>query len=46
VSKFKCRVDAGHSAEFKAEAVSACMRPGISMAAVALHYRVSANLLR
>jgi hypothetical protein len=35
-----------HSAEFKAEAVSACMRPGISMAAVALHYRINANLLR
>jgi transposase-like protein len=35
-----------HSAEFKAEAVSACMLPGVSIAAVALHYRVNANLLR
>ena len=35
-----------HSAEFKAEAVSACMPPGISIAAVALHYRLNANLLR
>jgi transposase len=35
-----------HSAEFKAEVVSACMRPGISLAAVALHYRINANLLR
>jgi transposase len=35
-----------HSAEFKAEAVSACMRAGISLAAVALHYRINANLLR
>ena len=35
-----------HSAEFKAEAVSACMQPGISIAAVALHYRLNANLLR
>lgn len=35
-----------HSAEFKAQAVSACMQPGISIAAVALHYRLNANLLR
>lgn len=35
-----------HSAEFKAEAVGACMQPGISMSAVALHYRLNANLLR
>jgi transposase len=35
-----------HSAEFKAEVVSACMRPGVSTAAVALHYRINANLLR
>ena len=35
-----------YSAEFKAQAVNACMRPGISIAAVALHHRLSANLLR
>ena len=35
-----------HSAAFKAEAVKACMQPGVSIAAVALHYRLSANLLR
>lgn len=35
-----------HSTEFKAQAVSACMQPGISIAAVALHYRLNANLLR
>ncbi len=35
-----------HSAQFKAEAVRACMHPGVSVAAVALHYRVNANLLR
>ena len=35
-----------HSAEFKAQAVSACMQPGVSIAAVALHYRLNANLLR
>jgi len=35
-----------YSADFKAEVVSACMRPGISIAAVALHYRINANLLR
>jgi transposase len=35
-----------YSAEFKAEAVNACMRPGISVAAVALHHRLNANLLR
>ena len=35
-----------HSAEFKTQAVSACMRPGISIAAVALHYRLNARLLR
>ena len=35
-----------HSAEFKAEAVSACRQPGVSIAAVALHYRLNANLLR
>src|ERR1700688_3750718 len=35
-----------HSAAFKAQAVKACMQPGISIAAVALHYRLNANLLR
>jgi transposase len=35
-----------HSAAFKAEAVRACMQPGVSIAAVALHYRLIANLLR
>lgn len=35
-----------HTAEFKAEAVAACMRPGVSIAAIALHYRINANLLR
>ena len=35
-----------HTAEFNAQAVSACMQPGISIAAVALHYRLHANLLR
>jgi transposase len=35
-----------HSAEFKAEAVRACLQPGVSIAAIALHYRLNANLLR
>jgi transposase len=35
-----------HSAAFKAETVRACMQPGVSIAAVALHYRLNANLLR
>lgn len=35
-----------HSTAFKAEAVKACMRSGVSIAAVALHYRLNANLLR
>ena len=35
-----------HTAEFKAQAVNACIQPGISIAAVALHYRLNANLLR
>lgn len=35
-----------HSAEFKAEAINACMQPGVSIAAVALHYRLNANMLR
>ena len=35
-----------HSTAFKAEAVKAYMQPGVSIAAVALHYRLNANLLR
>jgi transposase len=35
-----------HSAELKAEAVKAGQQPGVSIAAVALHYRLNANLLR
>ena len=35
-----------YSAEFKADAVAACTRPGVSMAAVALSHGLNANLLR
>ena len=35
-----------HSDEFKAEAVAACMQPGVSVSAVALARGVNANLLR
>lgn len=35
-----------HSAEFKAGVVSACRKPGVSIAAVALANRLNANLLR
>lgn len=35
-----------HSAEFKAQAVAACRKPGVSIASVALSYRLNANLLR
>jgi transposase len=35
-----------HSAEFKAEVVAACRKPGVSMAAVAMANRLNANLLR
>jgi transposase len=35
-----------HSAEFKAQVVAACRRPGMSMAAVALEHGLNANLLR
>lgn len=35
-----------HSAEFKAKVVSACRRPGVSIAAVALANGLNANLLR
>lgn len=35
-----------HSDEFKANVVAACMRPGMSMAAVAMVNGINANLLR
>jgi transposase len=35
-----------HSDEFKANAVAACMQPGVSMAAVAMTHGINANLLR
>ena len=35
-----------HSASFKAEAVAACRRPGVSIAAAALARGLNANLLR
>jgi transposase-like protein len=35
-----------HSKEFKAMAIRAAMQPNVSLAAVALHYRLNANLLR
>jgi transposase-like protein len=35
-----------HSVEFKAEAVQACLQPGVSTAAMALRYGLNANLLR
>jgi transposase len=35
-----------HSKEFKAEVVRAAMQPNVSIAAVALHYRLNANMLR
>lgn len=35
-----------HSEEFKAKVVSACRKPGVSIAAVALAHRLNANLLR
>lgn len=35
-----------HSVFFKAEAVSACQQPGVSIAAVALERGLNANLLR
>ena len=35
-----------HSAEFKAEAVAACRRPGASIGAAALERSINANLLR
>ena len=35
-----------HSKEFKAEVMRAAMQPHVSIAAVALHYRLNANLVR
>lgn len=35
-----------HSAEFKAEAIAACRKPGASIAAAALERSINANLLR
>lgn len=35
-----------HSDEFKANAVAACMQPGVSMAAVAMANGINSNLLR
>ena len=35
-----------HSAQFKQTVVRECLRPGISIAAVALHYKLNANMLR
>lgn len=34
------------SEEFKAQAVAECGRPGVSIAAIALHHGLNANLLR
>jgi transposase len=35
-----------HSPEFKAQAIAACLQPGVSIAAVALANQLNANLLR
>ena len=35
-----------YSAEFKQSVVGECMRPGVSIAAVALHRGLNANMLR
>ncbi|WP_230958967.1 transposase [Burkholderia stagnalis] len=35
-----------HSKEFKAEVIQAAMQSNVSIAAVALHYRLNANMLR
>jgi transposase-like protein len=35
-----------HSAEFKAAVIQECMRPGVSIAAVALSHSLNANMLR
>ena len=34
------------SAEFKAAVTGECMKPGVSIAAVALAYKLNANMLR
>lgn len=38
----RCR----YSREFKAQVVAACQGPGVSIAAIALHHKLNANLLR
>lgn len=35
-----------YSVEFKAQVVAACQAPGVSLAAIALHHKLNANLLR
>ena len=35
-----------HSAEFKASVIEECLRPGVTIAAVALAYGLNANMLR
>lgn len=35
-----------HSEEFKAQVIRAARQPNVSIAAVALHYRLNANMLR
>lgn len=35
-----------HSAEYKASVIAECMKPGVSMAAVALAHSLNANMLR
>ena len=35
-----------YSVEFKAQVVAACEGPGVSLAAIALHHKLNANLLR
>ena len=35
-----------HSTEFKTKVVASCRKPGVSIAAVALDYRLNANLVR
>ena len=35
-----------HSAEFKAAVIQECMKPGVSVAAVALAHNLNANMLR
>ena len=35
-----------HSAEFKAAVIEECLRPGVSIAAVALAHGLNANMLR